>query len=167
MDCLLFRHGIAVEPQECDGPEARRPLTAKGTEKVRQAAQGLLRMDMAPTHIASSPFVRAGQTAEILRDVLHESIGISRWTELLPDAPPRLLFDRLVKFPEDSCVLCVGHEPHLSAVAGLMIAGGLVSGLVFKKGGACLIRFDGTVKPGEGALRWWLMPMQLRALGER
>ncbi|HKN86984.1 MAG TPA: hypothetical protein VJV04_09010, partial [Nitrospiraceae bacterium] len=89
------------------------------------------------------------------------------WTELLPDAPPRLAFDRLVKLPEGSCVLCVGHEPHLSAAAGLMIGGGPVSGLVFKKGGACSIRFDGTVKSGEGTLRWWLMPMQLRALGER
>lgn len=167
MDCILFRHGIAVEPQEWDGPEARRPLTAKGSEKVREAALGLLRLNMAPTHIVSSPFLRGGQTAEILREVLHDSLGISRWTELLPDAPPRLLFDRLVKLPEDSCVLCVGHEPHLSAAAGLMVAGGAVSGLVFKKGGACSIRFDGPVKAGEGSLRWWLMPMQLRALGER
>jgi hypothetical protein len=46
-----------------------------------------------------------------------------------------------------------------------MIAGGPVSGLVFKKGGACFMHFEGMVKPGEASLRWWLMPMQLRALG--
>lgn len=166
MDCILFRHGIAVEPQEWDGPEARRPLTAKGAEKVREAAEGLIRLDIQPTHVVSSPFLRTGQTADILREVLRFSPEMIRWNELLSDAPPHLLFERLVKLPKDACVLCVGHEPHLSAAAGLMIAGGLVSGLVFKKGGACSIRFEGTVKPGEGLLRWWLMPMQLRALGK-
>jgi phosphohistidine phosphatase len=166
MDCILFRHGIAVEPQEWDGPEARRPLTAKGAEKVREAAEGLIRLDIQPTHVVSSPFLRTGQTAEILRKVLRFSPEMTRWNELLSDAPPHLLFERLAKLPKDACVLCVGHEPHLSAAAGLMIAGGPVSGLVFKKGGACSVRFERTVKPGEGTLRWWLMPMQLRALGK-
>ncbi|WP_447986762.1 SixA phosphatase family protein [Nitrospira sp. Nam74] len=166
MDCILFRHGIAVEPQDWDGPEARRPLTPKGAEKVREAAEGLIRLDIQPTHIASSPFLRTGQTAEILGEVLRFTPEIARWNELLSDAPPHLLFERLAKLPKDACVLCVGHEPHLSAAAGLMIAGSPVSGLLFKKGGACSVRFERTVKPGEGLLRWWLMPMQLRALGQ-
>jgi phosphohistidine phosphatase len=166
MECILFRHGIAVEPQEWDGPEARRPLTAKGAEKVREAAEGLIRLDIQPTHVVSSPFQRTGQTAQILREVLRFSPEMIRWNELLSDAPPLLLFERLAKLPKDACVLCVGHEPHLSAAAGLMIAAGPVAGLVFKKGGACSIRFETTVKPGEGLLRWWLMPMQLRALGQ-
>jgi phosphohistidine phosphatase len=165
MDCILFRHGIAVEPQEWDGPEARRPLTSKGAEKVREAAEGLIRLDIQPTHVVSSPFLRTGQTAEILREVLRFSPELARWNELLSDAPPQHLFERLAKLPKDACVLCIGHEPHLSAAAGLMIAGAPVSGFVFKKGGACLIRFESMVKPGEGLLRWWLMPMQLRALG--
>jgi phosphohistidine phosphatase len=165
MDCLLVRHGIAVEPQEWDGPEARRPLTAKGAEKVREAAEGLVRLDIQPTHVAASPFTRTRQTAEILREALRFSPEMIRWNELLSDAPPHLLFERLAKMPKDACVLCVGHEPHLSAAAGLMIAGGPVSGLVFKKGGACFMHFEGMVKPGEASLRWWLMPMQLRALG--
>ena len=166
MECILFRHGIAVEPQEWDGQEPRRPLTPKGAEKVREAAEGLVRLDIRPTHIVSSPFLRTGQTAEILREVLRLPSAMIRWNELLSDAPPRLLFERLAKLPEDACVICVGHEPHLSAAAGLMIAGGPVAGLVFKKGGACCVRFETTVKPGEGQLRWWLMPMQLRALGQ-
>ena len=95
MDCILFRHGIAVEPQEWDGPEARRPLTAKGAEKVREAAEGLVRLDIEPTHVASSPFTRTRQTAEILREVLRFSPEMIRWNELLSDAPPHLLFERL------------------------------------------------------------------------
>lgn len=166
MDCILFRHGIAVDPQDWDGPEPKRPLTPRGSEKVREAAEGFVRLDIQPTHIASSPFMRTGQTAEILRDVLRLSPEMMRWNELLSDAPPHLLFERLAKLPKESCVICVGHEPHLSAAASLMIAGRPVPGLVFKKGGGCCIRFERTVKPGDGQLRWWLMPMQLRALGQ-
>jgi phosphohistidine phosphatase len=166
MDCILFRHGIAVEPQDWDGPEARRPLTAKGADKVREAADGLIRLDIEPTHLIASPFVRAGQTAEILREAFRSSPEITQWNELLPDAPPHLLFDRLAKLHQDACVICVGHEPHLSAAAGLMMSGGPVPGLVFKKSGACCLRFERMVKPGEAVLRWWLMPAQLRALGK-
>jgi len=165
MDCILFRHGIAVEPQEWDGPEARRPLTKKGAEKVREAAEGLIRLAIQPTHVISSPFLRTGQTAEILREVLRCSSEVIRWNELLSDAPPHNMFERLAKLPKDAYVLCVGHEPHLSAAAGLMIAGGPVSGFVFKKSGACCVHFETAVKSGEGTLRWWLTPTQLRALG--
>jgi phosphohistidine phosphatase len=46
-----------------------------------------------------------------------------------------------------------------------MLFGGPASGLALKKAGACAIRFEDGPKPGEGLLRWWLTPSQLRALG--
>ena len=166
MDCILFRHGIALDPEDWDGAEAKRPLTPHGAEKAEQAARGLLSVEVEPTHLLSSPYVRAFQTAERIREVLRTSFAIKRCNDLVPDAPPHLLFDRLAEMPPDACVICVGHEPHLSAAAGLMLGAGPVAGLAFKKAGACCIRFEGTVKPGEGILRWWLMPAQLRALGK-
>jgi len=65
MDCLLFRHGIAVEREDWDGQEAERPLTRKGAEKARDAAVGLRRLDIAPTHVLSSPLTRALETATL------------------------------------------------------------------------------------------------------
>jgi phosphohistidine phosphatase len=167
MDCLLFRHGIAVERDEWKGAEVQRPLTAKGAERVREGAAGLLALDMTPTHIFSSPLLRAFETAKILRDRLRSRVDIKICDELVPDAPPDKLFPLLAALPEKACVLCVGHEPHLGETAGVMLFGQAAPGLSLKKAGVCCIRFDDPPRPGKGALRWWLTPSQLRNLAER
>jgi phosphohistidine phosphatase len=166
MDCLLFRHGIAVEREEWKGSEAQRPLTTKGAERVRDGAAGLMHLDVTPTHILSSPLVRAFETATIIRDELDTGVEITICDELVPDAPPEKLFPLLVSLPEKACVICVGHEPHLGETAGVMLFGQPVPGLSLKKAGACSVRFEGAPKPGQGLLRWWLTPSQLRQLGE-
>jgi phosphohistidine phosphatase len=50
MDCVLLRHGIAVERDEWGGPDGDRPLT----ERVAQVGAGLIRLDVQPTHVLSS-----------------------------------------------------------------------------------------------------------------
>ena len=65
MDCILFRQWkICAGSQIWDGAEAKRPLTPHGAEKAEQAARGLPCADVDPTHLLSSPYVRAFQTAE-------------------------------------------------------------------------------------------------------
>ena len=59
------------------------------------------------------------------------------------DASPEDFLNVLFSFSDDDCVLCVGHEPHLGHTAGTMLLGQPVSGLSFKKAGACCIRFHG------------------------
>ena len=164
MDCVLFRHGIAVAREVWDGQEAERPLTPKGAEKTRQAAAGLLRVDITPTHLLSSPFIRALETAKVIRQVFRLRADVQLCDELLPDAPPDKLFTVLSGFPEDACVVCVGHEPHLGEAAGIMLFAKPTPGLSLKKAGACCIQFEKSPKAGQGALRWWLTPAQLRSL---
>ncbi len=167
MDCILFRHGIAVDREDWDGEEAQRPLTREGEEKTHQAAAGLLRLDIVPTHVLSSPLTRALATAKIVAAVLGFRSELRRCDELLPNAPPEKLFPALASLPEDAWVICVGHEPHLGQTAGVMLFATPVEGLSLKKAGACCIRFDAVPKPGAGALRWWLTPAQLRLLKKR
>lgn len=166
MECILFRHGIAMDREEWDGPDSQRPLTAKGAEKTRQAAEGLDRVKLAPTHVLSSPFLRAKETAKLVRDAFRLRGELQLCDELLPDSPPDKLLVLLNSLPEHACVICVGHEPHLGEAAGLMLFGEPVPALSFKKAGACSIRFDAAPKAGRGTLRWWLTPSQLRDLGE-
>ena len=45
MNCILVRHGIAVEPDEWEGTEENRPLTNKGKRHIRQAAEGLAALE--------------------------------------------------------------------------------------------------------------------------
>lgn len=167
MDCILFRHGIAAERDEWDGPDGDRPLTERGAKRVTQVAAGLKWLEAQPTHIYSSPLVRALETAEILQASLSLSRAIERVDELLPDAAPDRLLSLFHDLPEDSCVLCVGHEPHLGTAASIMLAGKPSMAFPFKKAGACLIELPTPPKIGRGVLRWWMEPGQLRALGKK
>lgn len=164
MDCLLIRHGIAVEPEEWDGPEEDRPLTDKGRKRVRQAASGLASMELAPTHLLSSPFIRALDTATLIQSVLCPSIELQVIDDLAVGSTPDRLLARLQECPSDSLVLCVGHEPLLGHVAGLLVCGKSTAGFAIKKAGAALIHLPHDVMPGRGLLEWWLQPAQLRGL---
>jgi len=167
MDCVLFRHGIAVDRAAWTGAEAERPLTPKGAAKVREGAAGLLQLGLTPTHILSSPLVRAVETATMIRAAIEARPEIRICDELVPDAPPDKLLPLLDTLPDDACVICVGHEPHLGETAGVLLFGQPVAGLSLKKAGACCIRFEGPAKAGQGMLRWWLTPSQLRNLARR
>ncbi|THJ23327.1 MAG: phosphohistidine phosphatase SixA [Nitrospira sp. CG24E] len=166
MDCLLLRHGIAVERDEWDGADGDRPLTERGKQRVREVGAGLNRLGLQPTHVWSSPLIRAIETAKIVHRSLHLRPAVQVVEALLPDAPPDRLLSILHDLPPESCLLCVGHEPHLGRVASLLLTGKPTQAFPFKKAGACRIELVAPVKPGRGILRWWLTPSQLRDIEE-
>jgi len=166
MNCILFRHGIAVEREEWKGADGDRPLTEKGKQRVREVAAGLSRLDVRPTLIWSSPLIRALETAKIAQRSLQVRAPVEIVEALLPDASPDRLLSILHDLPPESCVLCVGHEPHLGLAAAVLLTGKSSEAFPFKKAGACLIELSIPVKPGRGVLRWWLPPSQLRLMGE-
>jgi phosphohistidine phosphatase len=167
MNCVLVRHGIAVEREEWEGEDDERPLTERGAKRVSQVAAGLLWLEVNFTHIFSSPLVRALETADILQASLSIPSAIKRIDELLPDANPERLLAVLRDLPPECSAVCVGHEPHLGLAASVMLTGKPSTAFPFKKAGACLIELPSPPKIGRGMLRWWLEPGQLRALGKK
>ncbi len=167
VDCLLFRHGIAVEREDWTGKDADRPLTDRGKQKVRQVVAGLRALELQPTHVFASPFIRAVETAKILQAVWPLPSTVQLTDALLPDASPETLLDLFRALPPESCVICVGHEPHLGQTAGLLLCGRPSESFVFKKAGACLIEWPIRPNSDRGRLHWWFTPGQLRALGKR
>ena len=165
MDIILFRHGIAVERQDWTGNEQDRPLTGKGIRRTRRSAKGLLSLRSTPTHLLSSPLVRARETAEILQLLVRPKVTVQICEALVPEASPNALFTLLGTMPSDSVVLCVGHEPNLSVVAATLFTGNPCAGILLKKAGACLIQIEKSVGAAKGHLEWWFTPKQLRALG--
>jgi phosphohistidine phosphatase len=127
----------------------------------------LNRLDVQPTHVLSSPLIRAIETAKITHSSLGVRVAMQIVDELLPDAPPNELLSILSNFPPESCVLCIGHEPQLGMAASVFLSGRLSGSFPMKKAGACLIELSIPLKPGRGVLRWWLTPSQLRAIGKR
>ena len=165
MDCLLLRHGIAVERDEWEGLDGDRPLTEQWATRVAQVAAGLNRLDVQPTHVLSSPLIRAIETAKIVHRSLRVRSAMHLVDELLPDAPPHRLLSILHNLPPESCVLCIGHEPQLGMAASVLLSGRASAAFPMKKAGACLIELPIQLKPGRGVLRWWLTPSQLRSMG--
>ena len=167
MDCVLFRHGIAVAREEWEGKDVDRPLTEKGKRRVCQVAAGLSRLDVRPTVIYASPARRAVETAQLLHDLLARSSLMQLRDELLPEASPAQLVSLMQDIPPESCVICIGHEPQLGMAASVLLSGRASASFPLKKAGACLIEVSIPAKPGRGVLRWWLTPSQLQAIGKR
>ncbi len=164
-----MRHGPAGLRTTANATrDSERALTAKGIKRVREIAAALRRLEVDFDLILTSPFRRARQTAEIVA----EELGLSRRLHdsphlAIPPDSAKLLSQLDTWRPKPARVLLVGHEPHLSELAALLIAGGPGPALVFKKGG--LARLDAQkLETGRCArLIWLLTPKVLRRLCER
>ena len=166
MDLLVIRHGIAGERETfaATGKDDRlRPLTPKGRRKLREGARGLRVMVNTLDLVASSPLVRAVQTATIVARA-YDRAPVIEIPELEPDQGPEPFAEWLASRGE-SVVAAVGHEPMLSLMVGFLLAGRPGTFLELKKGAACLVTFPARVEPGGGVLRWMLPRKALCALG--
>ena len=164
MELCLVRHAIAVERgSPGDRDDGLRPLTARGRDRMREAALGL-RTLFTPELILTSPLVRARETAEILLDVynmreLHVSDSLATGDE---DA---LLQD--LKGFDAGRVIAVGHEPHLWMALSYLLTGDRgTARAIFKKGAAAMVGFEGEAAPGGGWLEWLAQPAMLRSIGQ-
>ena len=71
MNIYLMRHGIAAARDDASVKhDGERPLTAKGTKRMRKAAKGILRLAVPFDCVLTSPLLRARQTAEVLARAL-------------------------------------------------------------------------------------------------
>ena len=69
MQLLLIRHGPAGDRSAWNGPDSERPLTVEGREVMRLAVPALPGLVPKVDVLATSPFTRAYETAEIVAQV--------------------------------------------------------------------------------------------------
>jgi phosphohistidine phosphatase len=165
MKLLIIRHARA---EELSGPfsgkrDADRRLTDAGRKDMRKAAKGLHEIAPAIDVLATSPLARARETAEIVAQVFGVRATIEL-TLLAPEGDHEALIAWLTEHSADATVAIVGHEPHLSALASLLIGAGDGPALVLKKGACGLIEFRDRPRIGNGTLLWLLQPGQLRRI---
>jgi len=161
MELCLVRHAIAVD-RRTPGYEddSLRPLTSRGRDRMRVAAQGL-RSFFTPEAILTSPLLRAKQTADILSTVYH--LPPARPLDALANGDHQALLAELVEIG-GSALLCVGHEPHISALLSYLLTANEQSlSAPFKKGGAALLQCGDDTSAGAWALDWMATPALLRA----
>jgi phosphohistidine phosphatase len=168
MDLLIIRHGIAGDQAEfarTGRPDEERPLTEAGKRKMRRGARGLRALVPTIGTLASSPLVRARETAEIIAQE-YGGIAVHTVSALEPDQPPYAVAAWLRRHSAQPTAI-VGHDPGLSDLVGWLLTGTPRSLIKFKKGGACLVALpDSEPSPGTGILQWALTSSHLRALAE-
>lgn len=165
MNLYLIRHAIAEE-ETSSGEDSQRALTEKGARKMRQIAKGLRALGVEFDLILSSPYVRALQTAEILSDVFKKK-KTAYSDNLIPIGDPDLLLAEInEKYTVDSLAI-VGHEPYLSTLVSLLVAGGAPVDVSFKKGGVCRLATDDLHHTRKATLEWLLTPGVLVEIAER
>lgn len=169
MQLLIVRHSAAEDKEDfakTGKSDDLRPLTAEGKETMAQAAKGLREVVPEISELATSPLVRARETAEILARAYRIEIGAT--TDVLsPEAPVEKFIEWIADRAKRDVIAVVGHEPHLSALTTWLMCGTKESRIELKKGGACLLTFHGAPKAGSATLEWLMHPKHLRALAGR
>lgn len=158
----LLRHGVAVSPGTPDLPDDDRPLTDKGERKMRQIAQGLRRLDLTLNRIVTSPLPRARRTAEIVADRLRLSDHLDE-ADVLRAGNSANAIREWLDTQSDDRLMIVGHNPALSELVSLLIAGSPgAAPISLRKGGIAALSSSPT---GDGyRLDWLARPRLIRRL---
>lgn len=140
--------------------DADRELTPEGIDRYRQVVQALGERDVAPSRIATSPYVRCAQTAAIFSE---EIVGQPPVDEMAALAPGVDFADLCVwadVYSSEGDLAWVGHNPDVERLVALLIDDPS-AWVRFAKGSMAAIEFDGPVRRREGKLLWHLTAKSL------
>ena len=151
----LVRHAHAVTEEE----NPLRPLSARGHDECRRLVAFFQNnRSFTPAEFWHSPLARAHETARRLQPlaphaVLRETLGLQ------PEDRPEKMAARLATLAPTLMLALVGHEPHLSALATLLVTGrsGHAAFALEKGAILCLASEDNHT----WATRWHLAPSLL------
>lgn len=157
MFLYLARHAWAGEFGDARWPDdSLRELTPEGAERYARVVQTLVDRGFAPERIATSPYTRCAQTAEIIARGVPGSPPIEEHDALAPGGD----FSGLLEWTA-ACggadVCWVGHNPDMELLT-FSLLGGRGAGVRFAKGAVAAIRMDMPSREGEpfsaGRLYW-------------
>ena len=150
MRLYLVQHAHAISREE----DPARNLSESGVEDIKRMVAFLKSRKIKVSKIYHSGKVRARKTAELLSKGISSEEDTKGVSELAPLDDPRPWIDRLRK--EENDLVLVGHLPHLSILAGLLLAGNPERNVVrFKRGGVVCLERD---EARNWSLLWSLIP---------
>lgn len=154
MHLYLIRHAHAIDGDD----DAARPLSPKGRKQINRLSKVLLNAKaFDAVEIWHSPLRRAKQTGLVLATRLKSKAKLCEVAGLTPDDAPDSLLGKIDRLTRP--VAIIGHEPHLSALASLLVAG-RAAPPCFKLKKCAIVRLDCS---GDGwAVRWHISPELLR-----
>ena len=149
MQVYLAQHGEAKPEAE----DPARPLTDRGREEVRRVARQAAVLGLQVAEIRHSGKLRSRQTAEIFAAALTPLHGIREMDGLGPADDTGKARAEVESAREPW--LLVGHLPHLSRLASLLLAGDPGREIIRFRNGAivCLVQAE-----GRWLLQWIVTP---------
>jgi phosphohistidine phosphatase len=164
MDLYLIRHAEAAPLGEGGvQDDAERPLTPAGQAQCEPLARALQRLSVRLDRVATSPLLRARQTAEgILANWPAPLPELDLCDALAPGVKARKLARYLWKKGSGSVAL-VGHMPDLAEHAAWLI-GSKKAQLEIAKAGVAFIECEKLPAKGSGTLTWLATPAWCNAL---
>lgn len=151
----LIRHADAIDLADDDA----RPLSKKGRHQIEELGK-FLRASGA-FHVEEmwhSPLVRARETAELLAAETKLKPAFREHRELVPEASPAAIVRRLGAGP--ATLALVGHQPHLSSLASLLVTG-TSDWTVFSMMKAAVLALE-PAGGGRWSVRWHVSPEIIR-----
>jgi len=154
MIVYIVRHawaGQSGDPAYSNDDE--RPLTEKGRKRFQKLVKKLAKRGFDPAVVATSPLVRAEQTAAVISEVCpaHPSLNV------LPALSPGSQLQSLLDWTNSQSakdVAWVGHAPDVEMLTGALI-GDSACQICFDKGAVAAVQFAGEVSAGAGELLWF------------
>ena len=166
---LFVRHAIALERVDDVDPsiDDRRPLSDLGRHRMLCAARGIRMLVPRLTTLASSPLVRAQETAAIVA-AEYDGVSVITTPLLAPGAAVAPFAEWLAAqagVTANLTLAAIGHEPQLNRIIAELV-GNADFCCELKKGGARLLQFDGSPMNGGASVVWEQTPRALRSLGD-
>ena len=153
MFIYIARHAWAYDFGDPRWPsDSERELEPEGAERYMRLVQTLAERGFAPEIVATSPYARCRQTADI----------IARHTEHRPEVvevealAPSSDFEALCRWSLQTgfAQICwVGHAPDVGNMTAALV-GNHHANIRFAKGTVAAVRFDSDLAYGAGELHW-------------
>ena len=151
-DIYLLRHGHA----EADAPrDDLRPLSARGEKQVQEVVEHAKCALGEVQACFASPYIRAQQTAELVKPVLQDVDWLT-WDTITPSGHPQNVIEDLYKYQKRSAVdsiLLVTHNPFVNMLLDKL--GGFDVGL-YRMGTATLAKLSCDVIAADCAHLEWI-----------
>ncbi len=159
MELYLIRHGIAQDAKN-EIADEERSLTKEGRQKTEKIAHKLSKLGLEFDVIATSPLLRARQTAEIFK-AAELTKQIEECKHLAPSGHIYgWLVDWLLpkNYPQDIKIGLIGHQPDLGNWAESLVWGEAKQNIVLKKAGIIGLKMPEKGLPLGKSQMFWLTP---------
>ena len=153
MFIYIARHAWAHHYGDPRWPDdSQRELEFDGAERYMQVVETMAERGFAPEAVATSPYTRCRQTADLISQHTLHHPEVTELDALTPGSD----FEQLVEWSRqcDGEQICwVGHAPDVGHLAAALIGDARAS-VRFAKGAIAAIRYHSDIGPDCGELYW-------------